>query len=254
MHSNIALVVFVVVAILTTKSLGAVRDPPKGSIELPAKITTVKPSALPNKHSSHGNSAREQQPRKRADEGPEETALDYNARDRLDSAATYNTGAQLQGFGRVHAPVSMQYGYRPIIFSRRGFLTPESHFYLMPSASFPYFPSPFLYLGPCSSECEHFATHARNVFLPFHHITPTRALHDLAEYHGPHYNTAGFQPGAFRYTPLALKTQEQEGVSLAGGGQTRLSARARDVDHTKAAPHHLRDGINIQYRRQEFVI
>ncbi|XP_023702231.1 uncharacterized protein LOC111861687 isoform X2 [Cryptotermes secundus] len=226
MHSNIALVVFVVVAILTTKSLGAVRDPPKGSIELPAKITTVKPSALPNKHSSHGNSAREQQPRKRADEGPEETALDYNARDRLDSAATYNTG----------------------------FLTPESHFYLMPSASFPYFPSPFLYLGPCSSECEHFATHARNVFLPFHHITPTRALHDLAEYHGPHYNTAGFQPGAFRYTPLALKTQEQEGVSLAGGGQTRLSARARDVDHTKAAPHHLRDGINIQYRRQEFVI
>lgn len=58
------LVVFVVVTILTTKSLGAVRNPPKGSIELPTEITTVKPSALPNKLSSHGNSAREQQPRK----------------------------------------------------------------------------------------------------------------------------------------------------------------------------------------------
>lgn len=56
----------------------------------------------------------------RVDEGREETALDYNARDRLDTAATYTAAAQLQGFGRVNAPVSMLYGYRPIIFSSRG--------------------------------------------------------------------------------------------------------------------------------------
>lgn len=128
-----------------------------------------------------------------------------------------------------------------------GFLTPESILHLIPSTSFPYLPSPFLYLGPCSSECEYFAIHHRNAFPPFHHITPTRALHDLAEYPGPHYNTAGFQPSTFRYTPLAHNTQEQE-----GGGQTRFSAHARDVDHTKTVPHHLRDGINVQYRRQEF--
>jgi hypothetical protein len=55
----------------------------------------------------------------RVDEGPE-TAHDYNARDRLDTAATYTAASQLQGFGREHAPVSMLYGYRPIIFSGRG--------------------------------------------------------------------------------------------------------------------------------------
>jgi hypothetical protein len=59
------LVVFLVVVILTDESLGAVRHPPKSSIELPTGITTVEPSALPNSHSgSNDNSAREQQPQK----------------------------------------------------------------------------------------------------------------------------------------------------------------------------------------------
>jgi hypothetical protein len=57
-------VVFVVVVILTDESLGTVRHPPKGNIQLPTEITTVKQSALPNKHSSNGSSAREQQSRK----------------------------------------------------------------------------------------------------------------------------------------------------------------------------------------------
>jgi hypothetical protein len=56
----------------------------------------------------------------RADEGPDETAHDYSATDRLDTAATYTAAAQLQGFGRVHAPVPMLYDYRPVILSGRG--------------------------------------------------------------------------------------------------------------------------------------
>jgi hypothetical protein len=136
--------------------------------------------------------------------------------------------------------------------SALGFLTPESLLHLVPSTSFPYLTSPVLYLGPCSPECEYFAIHHRNAFPPFHHIPPTRALHDLAEYHGPHYNAAALQPSTFRYSPLGHKTQEQPGSSLAGGGQTRFSALAGDVDHIKTGPHHLRDGVNVQYRRQQF--
>jgi hypothetical protein len=57
-------VVSVVAVTLTANSLAAVRHPPKGSAQLPAETTTVKPGALPNEHSSHGGSAREQRPQK----------------------------------------------------------------------------------------------------------------------------------------------------------------------------------------------
>jgi hypothetical protein len=51
---------------------------------------------------------------------PEGTTHENNAIDRLDTAATYSAAAQLRGFGHVHAPLSMLYGFRPAIFSSSG--------------------------------------------------------------------------------------------------------------------------------------
>jgi hypothetical protein len=119
-----------------------------------------------------------------------------------------------------------------------GFLTPESLHQFLPSANFPYSPVQFLYVGPCSLECVYPSAHHRNAFPQFQHIPPTRALHGFTEYQGPPDSTVGFQPG------LVHKTAQQEAA------QTGFSARARPVDHPRAAPH-LQDTINVQYRRHQ---
>ncbi|XP_021935749.1 uncharacterized protein LOC110837667 [Zootermopsis nevadensis] len=250
MHSSALLVVFAVVAVLAAESHGAERLAFKGSTVLPTETTAVKPRALSPDLSVHENSASGQS--QIASDEYKEIAVKENASDRLDTAATYNSPTQVQGILRNangQDVYSTFYDYnQPLFLNSRGFTTVDNVHHFVIGASFPYLSVPYLYVGPCSLECEYFAIQHGNTFPSFHH----RPLHNLAEYHGPnHHTSTGFQlNGRLPHAILGHNRPEHSGVRHDAGGQVRYLTGANDVNHIKTQPHLLQNRINGQYASQ----